>query len=96
MSCYDKNKLVDGRLKMNVFSTAVESTRQRPHKHYSCSYSFNMTNTCHSYAPKAYIPAPNVPGNGPQLLGCMFPYSPAPESEGMDCPNYIFNYPRLG
>lgn len=47
-------------------------------------------------APKAYIPAPNVPGNGPQLLGCMFPYSPAPESEGQDCPNYIFNYPYYG
>jgi len=56
----------------------------------------NMRGTCGTYAPRAYIPAPNVPGNGPQLLGCMSPYSPAPESEGQDCPNYIFNSPAYG
>ena len=53
----------------------------------------------YSYAPscpapgiRGYIPANNVPGNGPQIIGCYGGNNTS--SEGMDCPNYVFNFPR--
>ena len=42
--------------------------------------------------PNAYIPDCGVKLNGTPMLGCRWGTNPAPESEGMDCPNYIFNH----
>jgi len=43
--------------------------------------------------PNAYIPSNyNLRENGTPMLGCRWGTNPAPESEGMDCPNYIFNH----
>jgi hypothetical protein len=48
--------------------------------------------------PKGYIPAvkSSTTTNGPQLKGYLWGNDPAPESEGMDCLNYMFNRNRYG
>jgi hypothetical protein len=46
---------------------------------------------------KGYVPSThNLTSNGNAQLGCQFGVNPAPESEGMDCLNFIFNkkHPR--
>ena len=42
--------------------------------------------------PNAYIPDCGVILNGTPKLGCRWGTNPSPESEGMDCPNYLFNH----
>jgi hypothetical protein len=42
--------------------------------------------------PNAYIPDCGVIGNGTPILGCRWGTNPSPQSEGMDCPNYLFNH----
>ena len=53
---------------------------------------FAMPQVCPSPGIRGYIPANGVPGNGPQIIGCYGGNNTS--SEGMDCPNYIFNFPR--
>lgn len=42
--------------------------------------------------PNAYIPDCGVKLNGTPMLGCRWGCNANPESEGMDCPNYLFNH----
>jgi hypothetical protein len=45
------------------------------------------TNGICRFIPKGRLPSDCVPDNGPLRFGC----APGGLSEGMDCPNYIFN-----
>jgi hypothetical protein len=49
--------------------------------------------------PKAYVPSVcgMLTSNGPKQVGCQqWGSNPAPESEGQDCLNYVFNKNRFG
>lgn len=101
-NCNNINCQCNTRTQCNCPTDGKLGTRQIVDSHMVCNNRgravFFKNGGC-DIVPKAHVPSIGgmLTSNGPKQIGCQqWGNNPAPESEGMDCLNYVFNRNRHG